>query len=730
MSEAMYSAGSTAPSHVVHPSLTRGGRGETGPAGGGSNVVHAGSLAASATTAAASSATPWDVNAASGAAGSDARAGGTMGFGTLSGSSVMPGATMTVGSGAGAENVRRRQNHHTHGHHRHPPGAGGRETGASTDRPTVGGSYQATPLGLASERGDVPAVNVFLRDGHDPDAPGPRGNRPLHYAAYEGHGKVLELLLAGGRADPNARNNQGVTPLHNAAQRGNLECIDALVASGADVNAVDVDQATPLHASSERRAMEALLRAGADPNSRRRDGRTPLHEAAERGDGWAVEALLGLGAQPDARESIRGRTALHSTSDWRCTRALAAAGADVEAVADDGLTPLQTAAVEGKAEVVAQLLEAGAKVNARTAAALGGIRRGKTATDLAREHGHAEVVRLLEEEAADPGGARRKKNKAGGGIPGPPWSGWMSGRTVLIVAVVALLLVVAGLVGIHGMQRELKEWRDLRARKAARKATKDAAAAAKKREEEEAAKRRAAAAEAEVARVLACPSLVAAAAADAAAEAARANLPKPKKDPSAVHRCVLALGGPGGGQTPGAAEGTCQVCEGFLTPVSERLRIDLAGTASRGSGEGERAAAADRALGAACAAAEEAGNGRHTKLCDSLLALRREVARPLGLGVPPSKVCERLARKDPLVCEIKPAREGDVTNDGAGDAAATDAFKRLSLLVHPDKHKGKHSGPANSAFRMLKAARDHFDLKAKREMERRKREEEGEGGAV
>ena len=64
-------------------------------------------------------------------------------------------------------------------------------------------------------------------------------------------------------------------------------------------------------------------------------------------------------------------------------------------------------------------------------------------------------------------------------------------------------------------------------------------------------------------------------------------------------------------------------------------------------------------------------------------------------------------------------------NADGGDAAAGDAFKRISLLVHPDKHRGHHSTKANSAFRLLKQARDHFDLKAKREAERQEKEEGG-----
>ena len=63
--------------------------------------------------------------------------------------------------------------------------------------------------------------------------------------------------------------------------------------------------------------------------------------------------------------------------------------------------------------------------------------------------------------------------------------------------------------------------------------------------QEEAAKRRAAAAEKEVARVLACPAVVTEAATKAANDAKAAGEPKPRKDHSAVHRCVLDLGGPG-----------------------------------------------------------------------------------------------------------------------------------------------------------------------------------------
>ena len=652
------------------------------------------------------------------------------------------------------------------------------DPGGGTGNPAVSASFVApapvvarpTALGQAAERGDVRECARLIRSGEDPDAPGPLGNRPLHYAAHEGHGRIVELLLAGERADANARNNRGATPLHKPP-RADTRSAWRRCSARAPIRTRRRDRRR-FPRRVDRRAIEALLR-GADPNVRKpTDGRTPRPPRRSAGTGGR------------RRRGWRGRAAgMRATAAGArrprhlgLAKALAAGGADLEAVDANGHTPLHVAASEGKAEVVKRLLEAGAdpgaraKPTSRSSDPWGGIgrfaARGSTAVDLARAAGHAEVTRLLSAGRGGGGGGGHTHTRRGRGWrredggEGERRAGVVRGsRRVRAGRLRGLLRRRNGNAGFRsdgvrfarlGVRRVPRvsgrrggrRGDASRARGVARdpREARGEGGEGGVRGEGEAREGGGGGAgprggsDAEVARILGCPARVTEEATRLAEEAKRKGEPKPRKDISAAHRCVLGLGpyaartgssaagsGGDGGKGEGSEE-TCAVCAGFLTPVAEKLRIEMAGKSAVGDAA---ATAADRLLGTACAEAEEAGNSRHSKLCDSLLAARREVARPMGLGVPPGKVCERVARKDPLVCEIKPAKEGDATDDGAGDAAAADAFKRLSLLVHPDKHRGKQAGDAAKAFRELKKAKDHFDLLARRAAEKKEREEAG-----
>src|SRR5438128_3604848 len=85
---------------------------------------------------------------------------------------------------------------------------------------------------------DTAAVNDYSPDGWT----------PLHLAAFFGHTRIAELLLAH-EADVAARsrNANGNTPLH-AALAGNHKMVAGLlIGQGADVNAADTDGWRPLH---------------------------------------------------------------------------------------------------------------------------------------------------------------------------------------------------------------------------------------------------------------------------------------------------------------------------------------------------------------------------------------------------------------------------------------------------------------------------------------------------
>lgn len=120
------------------------------------------------------------------------------------------------------------------------------------------------------------------------------------------------------RDEPTAvgrRSPDGWPALHLAAHFGHGDAVDALLEARADVRAYsdNHERNTALHAALAGRAttriVSRLLAAGADVNARAGGGYTPLHIAAFGGDVVMVNTLLAHGASAEARADD-GRTAL------------------------------------------------------------------------------------------------------------------------------------------------------------------------------------------------------------------------------------------------------------------------------------------------------------------------------------------------------------------------------------------------------------------------------------
>ena len=177
----------------------------------------------------------------------------------------------------------------------------------------------------AAKEGNIEAVKQHIAAGTDVNAKDEFEWTPLHCAAYKGNSEIVELLIANG-ADVDAKDEYGRTPLHRAARYGFKEVAELLITNGANVKYVTVR--TPLDVAIEYKRTETadLLRK----HSGKTGEELSIHQAAKKGNIEAVKQHL-------------------------------AAGADVNAKTDDGVTPLDWAILLKKTATADLLRKHGGK---------------------------------------------------------------------------------------------------------------------------------------------------------------------------------------------------------------------------------------------------------------------------------------------------------------------------------------------------------------------------------
>src|SRR5215467_468799 len=152
------------------------------------------------------------------------------------------------------------------------------------------------------------------------------GRSDVADAAMKGDKAALRTLIQQ-KADVDAMQVDGATAMHWAVYHLDPEAVDLLIRAGAKVDIKNREGITPLHLASEYgdpKIIDKLIKAGADPKQKGPAGETMLMLAARVGNPDAITVLIAAGADVNAREPLRGTTALMWAVEQRHPEAVAA----------------------------------------------------------------------------------------------------------------------------------------------------------------------------------------------------------------------------------------------------------------------------------------------------------------------------------------------------------------------------------------------------------------------
>ena len=180
------------------------------------------------------------------------------------------------------------------------------------------------PAWIAAQGGYIDILRLLIMHKVNVNIPESENKRTaLHQAAQNGHTKVVEMLLQNG-ADPDPVDNSGVTPLWLAAQSGHHEIVSMILDRGtAEKKKIDLEaewgtnERRPIHQAAQGghlKTVQLLLEKGADCDPDDESGTTPLWSAAQNGNAELMRELLKAGARVDVTPYERNRQPIHQAA--------------------------------------------------------------------------------------------------------------------------------------------------------------------------------------------------------------------------------------------------------------------------------------------------------------------------------------------------------------------------------------------------------------------------------
>lgn len=217
--------------------------------------------------------------------------------------------------------------------------------------------HESTPLHTAVQNQDFELIKRLLQNGFDANEKDGYEKTPI---AWSEGAEIIDILVAHG-ADVNAQDYDGDAPIHRAALMNNVAILKKLIDCGADINIEGYNKWTALGIACRERAYESieLLKENGGRLGDEFKEMPLLHQAVYTCDLKKVKELLNHSI--DINEpGYWGRTALHFASTAEIASLLIENGAEIDALDDEGDTPLaKTLSCECKGvpiEMISQLV--------------------------------------------------------------------------------------------------------------------------------------------------------------------------------------------------------------------------------------------------------------------------------------------------------------------------------------------------------------------------------------